>query len=93
MREEDGMVFAVRRVEADYLHPARFDDMLEVRTQTRGVTGARLIMAQEVWRGERLLFHGRGHAGLRRRRPAIRRVFRQISACSALIAPDHRQPL
>ncbi len=56
MREKDGVVFAVRRVEADYLHPAKFDDMLEVRTQTRSVTGARLTMAQEVWRGEQKLF-------------------------------------
>ncbi|SNR25258.1 tol-pal system-associated acyl-CoA thioesterase [Puniceibacterium sediminis] len=56
MREEDGLVFAVRRVEADYLLPAKFDDTLEVRTTIRSVTGARLIMGQEVRRGEERLF-------------------------------------
>ena len=30
LRAEAGIVFAVRRVEADYLYPARFDDALEV---------------------------------------------------------------
>lgn len=56
MREDDGVVFAVRRVEADYLGSAKFDDMLEVRTRTASVTGARLVMHQEVLRGEEVLF-------------------------------------
>jgi acyl-CoA thioester hydrolase len=56
MRERDGVVFAVRRVEADYLGSARFDDELEVRTTTQAVTGARLIMDQQVLRREEVLF-------------------------------------
>lgn len=56
MKAESGIVFAVRRVEADYLKPARFDDVLEVRTEPLNVTGARIILAQEIWRGEERLF-------------------------------------
>lgn len=56
MREKDGVVFVVRRVEADYLKPAKFDDELVVRTVVKAVTGARLIMSQEVIRGDELLF-------------------------------------
>lgn len=56
MREEDGVVFVVRRVEADYLKPAKFDDELLVRTVVKAVTGVRLIMSQEVVRGDDLLF-------------------------------------
>lgn len=56
MREEGGVVFAVRRVEADYHAPAKFDDVLEVRTTVQTVTGARLVMEQQVMRGEDLLF-------------------------------------
>ena len=56
VREKDGVVFAVRRVEADYLSSARFDDELEVRTSTQAVTGARLVMDQQVVRGEEVLF-------------------------------------
>ena len=53
---EQGIVFAVRRVEADYLRPARFDDQLTVVTTLDAMTGARLILKQDVRRGEELLF-------------------------------------
>jgi acyl-CoA thioester hydrolase len=59
MRDEEGLVFAVRRVEADYLSPARFDDLLEVRTAVEGTTGARVVLGQEVWRGEHRLLSAR----------------------------------
>ncbi|MDJ0822294.1 MAG: tol-pal system-associated acyl-CoA thioesterase [Paracoccaceae bacterium] len=56
MREEDGIVFVVRRIESDYLGMAKYDDMLEVRTVVRSMTGVRLIMGQEVMRGEECIF-------------------------------------
>ncbi len=52
----EGVVFAVRRVEADYLQPARFDDDLEVRTTLSKLTPARMIMRQVVLRGPEVLF-------------------------------------
>lgn len=55
LRAEEGIVFAVRRVEADYLRPARFDDELSVLTDPVTVTGARIVLDQAVSRaGERL---------------------------------------
>lgn len=59
MQAEQGLVFAVRRVEADYLKPARFDDMLEVQTTLQARTGARLVLDQSVLCGESLLFSAR----------------------------------
>lgn len=56
MREEEGVIFVVRRVEAEYLKPAKFDDALSVQTVLKAVTGARLVLAQEVVRGADLLF-------------------------------------
>ena len=47
-----GVVFAVRRIEADYIAPAVFDDLLEVRTWPTSISPARLVMTQEVCRGE-----------------------------------------
>lgn len=80
LRETDGVVFVVRRVEADYLLPAKFDDALLVRTTVKAVTGARLILAQDVMRGEDLLFQADvtvvcvGEGGVPARLPAnIRR--------------------
>ncbi len=51
-----GYVFAVRRVEADYKAPARLDDLLTVQTSVRSVSGARLVMDQEVLRSDTVLF-------------------------------------
>jgi acyl-CoA thioester hydrolase len=54
--KSEGVVFAVRRVEADYILPAVFDDLLEVRTWASSIGPARMVMTQEVWRDETLLF-------------------------------------
>lgn len=56
MKEQTGVIFAVRRVEADYLAPAHFDDELEVRTEFVEFGSARAILRQEVWRGDSKLF-------------------------------------
>ena len=54
--KDEGIVFVVRRVEADYLGSAVLDDELTVETEVRSVTGVRLTMDQRVKRGEELLF-------------------------------------
>ncbi len=51
-----GVVFAVRRVEADYISPARFDDVLDVRTTLDSLSPARMVMQQEVWRDDVHIF-------------------------------------
>ncbi|MBW4985013.1 tol-pal system-associated acyl-CoA thioesterase [Mameliella sp. CS4] len=56
MREDEGIVFVVRRIEADYLMTAKYDDALEVRTTVKSMTGVRLVMSQEVVRGEEVIF-------------------------------------
>lgn len=57
MKETSGNVFAVRRVEADYLRPARFDEELTVTTAIAGATAARVVLKQAVLRGEEILFN------------------------------------
>ena len=59
LKAVEGIVFAVRRIEADYLAPARFDDWLEVTTTPEASTGVRLTLRQEVWRGADRLFSAR----------------------------------
>ena len=56
LKDEAGIVFAVRRVEADYLKPAKFDDVLDVVTTVESVSGVRLVMRQVVERGGEPLF-------------------------------------
>jgi acyl-CoA thioester hydrolase len=56
LAERDGVVFVVRRIEADYLKPARFDDALAVSCAPLEVGRASLRIAQTVARaGEPLL--------------------------------------
>ena len=55
--KEQGQVFVVRRVEADYLSSAYLDDELVVETDVLQVTGARLVMDQWVKRGDEAIFH------------------------------------
>ena len=59
LKSEQSVVFAIRHIEAAYIVPAQFDDLLEVTTKIDSLTAARLILSQEVCRGEELLFRAR----------------------------------
>ena len=59
LRAETGLVFAVRRIEADYLAPAHLLDDLVVTTALVRLGGARVELDQGVRRGETLLFAAR----------------------------------
>jgi len=50
LMQEDGVAFAVRRCEADYIKPARLDDLLEVATRLVEVGGASLVAEQAIRR-------------------------------------------
>jgi acyl-CoA thioester hydrolase len=50
------MFFVVRRMECDWLRPARLDDLVEVETRFRDMGGARMELDQAVVRGPDLLF-------------------------------------
>ena len=43
-------MFVVRRIEIDYLKPARIDEVLEVVTSCAEIGGATLVLSQEVRR-------------------------------------------
>ena len=89
LRAETGTVFAVRRIEAEYLAPARFQDLLRVVTRAGAVRGARAELEQEVRRGEAALFRARVEVvcldadGRARRLPEAVRA-----ALSAVGSPD-----
>jgi acyl-CoA thioester hydrolase len=54
--KEQRIVFAVRRVEADYIAPAVFEDDLIVETTPVSMTPARLLLVQLVLRQDVVLF-------------------------------------
>ncbi len=51
LRDEAGVVFVVRRVEIDYLSPARFNEQLEVSVRLHEMGRASLSVRQELMRG------------------------------------------
>jgi len=51
LRDEPGIVFVVRRVEIDYLSPARFNEQLEVSVALHEAGRASLSVRQELIRG------------------------------------------
>ena len=56
LKDEDGIVFAVRRIEADYLRSAVFDDELAITTEMKSLSPARIILEQVVRRDSDVVF-------------------------------------
>jgi acyl-CoA thioester hydrolase len=51
----EGLSFAVSHMEIDFLKAASIDDIVTVRTATRQITGVRIVLTQDVLRGEERL--------------------------------------
>ena len=81
------LAFAVRRIAAEFLKPARIDDVLEVETRPADLGGARIVLSQTVRRGDTVLVTGEvtvvmiNAAGQARRLPeAVRAVLQGPSS-------------
>lgn len=53
------MAFAVRKMEIEFLRPARIDDVLVVETRTAVLGGARVVLDQRILLGETILVEAR----------------------------------
>jgi acyl-CoA thioester hydrolase len=42
------LVWIVRRMEIEFVSPARIDDVLEIATRVEDISGARIVMAQQI---------------------------------------------
>lgn len=58
MLRDDGVIYAVRSAQLEYLRPARFNDLLEVSAQVTEYGGASITFAQAVRRGNEVLCRG-----------------------------------
>ena len=56
LRKDHGIVFAVRKVEADYLQSAKFDELLLISTELQKKTRVRLNFSQEIYSASDLIF-------------------------------------
>lgn len=55
LRDKEGMVFVITRVECDYKAPAVYEDEITVTTEISETTAARIVFKQEIRRGPELL--------------------------------------
>jgi len=58
------IAWVVRRMEIDFLAPARIDDVLTIDTGTEAISGARITMAQTIRRGDQPLIRARVEAAI-----------------------------
>ena len=56
MKEEQGLVFAVYKVDATFHRPAKLDDVLTIATKVQQSGGAKLVFQQDVIRNDETLF-------------------------------------
>jgi acyl-CoA thioester hydrolase len=56
--EDEGTLIVVVKIACRYKRPARYDDLLRLRTRTVRVTPAKIEHAYEVYRGDELLCEG-----------------------------------
>ena len=57
--DREGLVFVVHRMEIDFKASARMDDVLTILTSTQKAGGAKMVLDQEIRRGDQLLIAAR----------------------------------
>lgn len=58
------IIWIVRRMEIEFRAPARIDDILTIETRTKEISGARIVMAQQLLRESELLVEARVEAAI-----------------------------
>ena len=61
LMKEFGVVFVVRSLKLDYLKPALLDDLLSVTAQIKETGRTRVVLLQNVMRGEEILVEAEIH--------------------------------
>ena len=56
MRDEDEAIFVVTKIKADFLSPARFDDILRIDTKIKVVSPVRAYFYQNIFHEEKVIF-------------------------------------
>lgn len=56
LKAEHGIVFVVRKVEADYLMPAKYDDVLTVASSMVKLGAASIELSQDITREDEIIF-------------------------------------
>ena len=55
LEDGEGLMFVVHRMELDFKAPARMDNILTIKTRTEKAGGAKMVLAQQIFRDQTLL--------------------------------------
>ncbi|WP_298721632.1 YbgC/FadM family acyl-CoA thioesterase [uncultured Ferrovibrio sp.] len=88
MRGEEGIAFAVRACNIEYLKPARLHEELTVFTTITESRGASVSLQQDVWRGEEVLARALVKLACIDQKGRPTRVPRAIAAIFATLSPN-----
>lgn len=80
LAREEPLAFAVCKMTTEWSSPARIDDLLEVTTRFIDVKGARMLIGQEIRRGETLIARADVEAACMNLSGKPRRLPREIIA-------------
>lgn len=72
--EEDGLFFVVTQLECNYRRPARYDDLLTVKTRVTRVSHAKLEHEYEITRDGELVANARTVLALVNRAGVVQRI-------------------
>jgi acyl-CoA thioester hydrolase len=72
--EEGGLLMVIVKVECRYKKPARYDDLLRLRTTTTRVTAAKIEHEYQLFRGDELLAEGQSTLACVDRSGQVQRV-------------------
>ncbi len=72
--EEDGLFMVVVKIGCTYKRPARYDDVLLLKTRTARVSAAKIEHVYEIYRGEELLAEGHSTLACVDREGRVQRV-------------------
>jgi acyl-CoA thioester hydrolase len=62
LEEPEPTAWTLRKVQLEYLRPARVDDLIEVHTKLSGLSGARMNAAQDIYLNGQVLTRGKVEA-------------------------------
>lgn len=88
MRQPDGVAFAVRACNIEYLKPAHLHEELTVLTTINELRGASVTAQQDVWRGDEVLARATVKLACIDHKGRPTRVPRAIAAVFATLSPN-----
>ena len=90
LEQQEGVLFSVTEANIRYLKPARFNDMLEVRSRLLAARGARLAFSQHIVRDQCLMVEAEIRLACTDRNGRPRRI--PVSVLQPIKAKISREP-